>query len=73
MPEIYNANPTVFATSKASKSSRVNVKSLWPDDADDSNNFENDIDEPEPIDAGEIFGMHVLLVASFGRLTVRNL
>ncbi|EJD06086.1 uncharacterized protein FOMMEDRAFT_79617 [Fomitiporia mediterranea MF3/22] len=50
--EIYNANPTVFTTSKPSKSS-LSSHSLWIDDVDASDN--SDDDEVEPIDSDEIF------------------
>lgn len=50
--EVYNANPTVFATSKTSAASR----SLWIDDIDAWRDEESD--EVEPIDADEIFGAH---------------
>jgi len=53
MPEIYNANPTVFVTSKTSKLALAASKSLWPDDSDDT--LQNENDEEEPIDADEIF------------------
>ncbi len=54
MPEIYNANPTVFVTSKTSKLALAASKSLWPDDSNDT--LQNENDEEEPIDADEIFG-----------------
>ncbi|KLO18818.1 hypothetical protein SCHPADRAFT_924871 [Schizopora paradoxa] len=53
MPEIYNANPTIFATSKTSKLALAASKSLWPDDSNDT--LDNENDEEEPIDADEIF------------------
>lgn len=56
MPEIYNANPTIFATSKTSKLALAASKSLWPDDSDDMLHNEND--EEEAIDADEIFGKY---------------
>ena len=55
MPEIYNANPTIFATSKTSKLALAASKSLWPDDSNDT--LDNENDEEEPIDADEIFGV----------------
>ncbi|KAL5528995.1 hypothetical protein ACEPAG_4969 [Sanghuangporus baumii] len=50
--EVYNANPTVFATSKVSKPS-IASHSIWIDDADAPRHGEND--EAEPIDSDEIF------------------
>lgn len=52
-PEIYNANPTVFATAK---SSSLASNSLWMDDfGSSSDSDESDI---EAIDPEEIFGMY---------------
>lgn len=51
--EVYNANPVIFAPSKAS--SRQNFKqkqSIWLDDA-----FDAEDDGLEEIDSQEIFGM----------------
>lgn len=56
MPEIYNANPTIFATSKTSKLALAASKSLWPDDSNDT--LDNENEEEEPIDADEIFGTY---------------
>lgn len=57
MSEIYNANPTIIAVSKPSKSSS-RFNSIWMDDfgapADSS-----DDDEIEPIDSDEIFGVTI--------------
>ena len=58
--EVYNANPTIFATSKTTKSS-IASHSLWIDDSDSPRYGETD--EPEPIDSDEIFGVY-----SFRRL-----
>ncbi|KAH8117575.1 hypothetical protein DFH11DRAFT_1575852 [Phellopilus nigrolimitatus] len=51
--EVYNANPTVFATAKSSKSSSVS-HSLWMDDLDTLAG-DGDEDEVEVIDSDEIF------------------
>ena len=51
--EVYNANPTIFATSKTSRSQLVS-HSLWIDEADAPRYGESD--EVEPIDSDEIFG-----------------
>ncbi|THH06215.1 hypothetical protein EW145_g4233 [Phellinidium pouzarii] len=51
--EIYNANPTVFAPSKPSKS--YGTHSIWIDDLDASINSSNE-DEVEAIDSDEIYG-----------------
>lgn len=55
--EIYNTNPTVFAT-KASRSNHHNVHSLWIDDQVSS--LEDGSNDDEPIDSDEIFGAHSL-------------
>lgn len=56
MPEVYNANPTVFSTAKASKSQQK-FRSIWMDNqltskADDLNEDTG----AEDIDSDEIFG-----------------
>jgi len=55
MPEVYNANPTVFSTSKSSKSRLVLSQSLWQSEQflDD----ELDADLVEGIDSEEIFDL----------------
>ena len=54
--EIYNTNPTVFAT-KAPRPNHNNVKSLWIDEPDGSG-IDGD-EEDEPIDSDEIFGSSI--------------
>jgi hypothetical protein len=51
--EIYNSNPTVFAT-KDSRANQRSSTSLWIDDLDSSSPDMDD--EDEPIDSDEIFG-----------------
>ena len=55
MPEVYNANPTVFSTPKASKSRKAAPHNLWQEEQllDD----DLDVDTVEDIDSEEIFGM----------------
>jgi hypothetical protein len=64
--EVFNPNPTIIATA-APRARRRAVQarhSLWLSDADDDE--DSDIydysadDEPEPIDADEIFGLFLL-------------
>jgi len=56
--EIFNANPTVYASSKpyTRKSHLDSGQSLWTGDAQDG---EDDSDEVEPIDQDEIFGAYL--------------
>ena len=55
--EIYNTNPTIFATNPG-RQSRQNAYSLWIDeDKNDSDANENEVDEP--IDSDEIFGRSI--------------
>lgn len=60
MPEIFNANPTIYASSKphTRKSDLDNGHSLWIGDVQ---NGEDDSDEVEPIDQDEIFGASIYL------------
>lgn len=55
MPEIFNPNPVVFSTSKASnRKTDLSAYSLW---INDDSKSDNDADEAvEPIDQDEIFG-----------------
>jgi hypothetical protein len=55
MPEIYNPNPTVFASSKSNsrKFALDGRRSLWLDDPEVD---QNDSDQLEPIDQAEVFG-----------------
>ena len=56
--EVFNPNPTIIATSGPSTRRRASQArhSLWlSDDDEDSTTYDSD-DEPEPIDADEIFG-----------------
>jgi metal-sulfur cluster biosynthetic enzyme len=54
--EIFNANPTIYASSKSHtrKSNLDNGRSLWIGDVQDG---EHDSDEVEPIDQDEIFDL----------------
>lgn len=59
--EVFNPNPTIFATTKAKKSAHAFAKphSLWLDDAElrgDGDDEYDQSDEPEAIDQDEIFG-----------------
>lgn len=58
--EIFNANPTIYASSKSHtrKSNLDNGRSLWIEDVQD---VEDDSDEVEPIDQDEIFGGRIYL------------
>lgn len=52
--EIFNPNPVVFSTSKSSaRKLDASFHSLW---MDDTNQFDDERDEAEPIDQNEIFG-----------------
>ena len=53
--EVFNANPTIVATAAPTARRRA-AHSLWLSDDEDSDIYDSD-DEPEPIDADEIFGM----------------
>jgi len=55
--EVFNPNPTVIATAGPSTKRRAAQArhSLWLSDDEDSTTYDSD-DEPEPIDADEIFG-----------------
>ncbi len=64
--EVFNPNPTIIATAapRARRRAAQARHSLWLSDADDE---DSDIiydysadDEPEPIDADEIFGLFLL-------------
>lgn len=54
-PEIYNANPTIFATSRSFKS--LASSSLWMDDYGASS--DSDESDVEAIGSEEIFGMQL--------------
>jgi hypothetical protein len=56
MPEIYNPNPTVFASSKAKSRDSIldGRRSLWLDDLVGD---QNESDQLEPIDQAEVFGL----------------
>jgi len=56
--EIYNANPTIFISSKGSsrKPDLEHHRSLWLDDSDQDSEGDND-DTLEPIDQDEIFDL----------------
>jgi hypothetical protein len=54
MPEIFNPNTVIFASSKTSNRKTRVAKSLWLGENDDS--MLDDLDEVEPIDQDEIFG-----------------
>ena len=58
MPEVYNANPTVFSTSKVSKARPGVSHSLWQSQKVEDD--ELDGDTVEGIDSEEIFGTHFL-------------
>jgi hypothetical protein len=56
--ELFNANPTVFSSTK-STSSRIteySAQSLWLRDQNDDSDTENEDSEVEEIDQDEIFG-----------------
>jgi hypothetical protein len=53
--EVFNPNPTIIVTAGPSARRRVARQSLWLSDDEDSTIYDSD-DEPEPIDADEIFG-----------------
>lgn len=57
--EVFNANPTIYTSSKPYKSrSALGPKnSLWIGDVEEEN---DDSDEVEPIDQDEIFGLSML-------------
>jgi len=53
--QIFNANPTVYVSRKATRKSRFETgQSLWVDADDDNDGSSND-DDVEPIDQDEIF------------------
>ena len=56
--EVFNANPTIVATTAPTARRRAAHArhSLWLSDDEDSDIHDSD-DEPEPIDADEIFGL----------------
>jgi hypothetical protein len=54
MPEIFNPNPVIFASSKTSNRKIHVEKGLWLGENDDP--ILDDLDEVEPIDQDEIFG-----------------
>ena len=57
--QVFNPNPTIFATTQPTASRRAAQArlSLWLlDGGDDYSDYDSD-GEPEPIDADEIFGM----------------
>jgi hypothetical protein len=62
--EVFNANPTIVATTAPTARRRAAQArhSLWLADDEDSDIHDSD-DEPEPIDADEIFGL--FLFSSF--------
>jgi hypothetical protein len=55
--EVFNPNPRIIATAEPSARRRAAQarQSLWLSDDEDSTTYDSD-DEPEPIDADEIFG-----------------
>ncbi|KAF8479125.1 hypothetical protein DFH94DRAFT_693495 [Russula ochroleuca] len=53
--EVFNANPTIVATAAPTARRRA-AHSLWLSDDEDSDIYDSD-DEPEPIDADEIFDL----------------
>ena len=55
LSEIYNANPVIFAPSKATSRQKIKQEqSIWLDDAFDD---AGELDEIEELDSQEIFGM----------------
>ncbi len=57
--EVFNPNPTIFATSKANKAAHfAKPHSLWleEEDSDLEQEYEDNSDEVEAIDQDEIFG-----------------
>jgi hypothetical protein len=52
MPQVFNANPTVFAPAKVSRISDSYDLFLF----EDTNDTKDDTTETEPIDQNEIFG-----------------
>jgi len=63
--EVFNPNPTIIATAGPTARRRATQHSLWlSDDDEDSTIYVSD-DEPEPIDADEIFGIIPCSPASF--------
>lgn len=63
MPDgaIFNANPTIFLTSKSSGRKAVSSKSLWMDENEEQDGFEENGNEPELIDQDEIYGLRISL------------
>jgi hypothetical protein len=63
--EVFNPNPTIIVTAEPSARRRAAQarQSLWLSDDEDSTTYDSD-DEPEPIDADEIFGGISLSVLS---------
>jgi hypothetical protein len=57
--EVFNANPTIVATAAPTARRRA-AFSLWLSDDEDSDIYDSD-DEPQPIDADEIFGLFLFL------------
>lgn len=57
--EIYNANPTVFATGKPSRHSSLKTQSLWMGENDSTLDDDSEVEE---IDSDEIFGTYSLFV-----------
>lgn len=63
MPDsaIFNANPTIFLTSKSSGRKTTSSKSLWMDENEEQDGFEEDGNELELIDQDEIYGSPISL------------
>lgn len=63
--EVFNPNPTIIVTAGPSARRRTAQarQSLWLSDDEDSTTYDSD-DEPEPIDADEIFGEFLSLSLS---------
>ena len=87
--EIFNPNPTVFATTRSTRSlpPGARLESLWLDDGENRDEELDDSNEYEAIDQDEIFGTsrslclchlhtgssHTLIKSSYGRSPTLNI
>ena len=64
--EVFNPNPTIIATAAPTARRRAaQAHSLWLSDDEDSDIYDSADDNPEPIDADEIFGLYLFLAFFF--------